>query len=73
MLDGSALGVIEIVNQRRSHLGIVGNGPDSWFRQSQWRRSQLPDVTNDLDDHSCPGSRRNRDLAVGIRLSQHDL
>ena len=28
MLDGSTLGVVEIVNERRSHLGIVGNGPD---------------------------------------------
>ena len=28
MLDGSALGVVEIVNERRSHPGIVGNGPD---------------------------------------------
>jgi hypothetical protein len=52
VLNGCALGVVEIVNERRSHLGIVGNRPDSWFRQSQRRRSQLPDVTNDLDGHS---------------------
>jgi hypothetical protein len=30
MLDGGALGVVEIVNERRSHLGIVGNGADSY-------------------------------------------
>ena len=34
MRNRSALGFVEIVNERRSHLGIVGNGPDRPRMQS---------------------------------------